>query len=245
MSRTGLAIFVKTPGHSPVKTRLAAGRGQAFADGFHRRSAQTVAEVALAAAAASPGRSAAIDPHWAVAEAAAMTDPAWQGLPRLAQGSGSLGERMARVHATLLARHRSALLIGADTPQITPAQLQVAAEWLDHDQPRCVLGPAADGGFWLFGSNRPVALARWTAVAYSRPNTADAFRMALHDVGERLELQRLVDADDADDLDNVLSALSALEHPLDAQRALADWLRLAAESRADTHPPSGAQPTHA
>lgn len=237
MSRTGLAIFVKTPGCSPIKTRLAAGHGRAFAEDFHRRSAQAVAAVARAAA--------AIAPHWAVAEAEAMDEPQWAGLPRLPQGSGSLGERMARVHATLLSRHRAALLIGADAPQIEPTQLQAASDWLDCSQPRCVIGPAADGGFWLFGSNRPVPPARWTSVAYSRPSTADAFRVALHDLGDWLELPCLVDADEPADLGGVLAALAALDRPLDAQRALAVWLRDAGRVAAGAPTVAGAKPTHA
>jgi glycosyltransferase A (GT-A) superfamily protein (DUF2064 family) len=45
---TALAIFVKTPGLSPVKTRLAEGIGQARAEAFYRLAVDAVAEVALA-----------------------------------------------------------------------------------------------------------------------------------------------------------------------------------------------------
>ena len=39
-----IAIFVKTPGLSPVKTRLAVKLGQKVAEEFHLTSAQAVAE---------------------------------------------------------------------------------------------------------------------------------------------------------------------------------------------------------
>src|SRR4029079_3252618 len=45
---SGVAIFVKTPGHSPVKTRLAADRGQAWTEAWYRRAAAAVAAVARA-----------------------------------------------------------------------------------------------------------------------------------------------------------------------------------------------------
>jgi hypothetical protein len=44
--RVGIAIFVKTPGHSPLKTRLAAGIGIDAAREFHMLAAQAVAAVA-------------------------------------------------------------------------------------------------------------------------------------------------------------------------------------------------------
>ena len=46
---TAVAIFVKTPGLSPLKTRLAKGIGSALATEFHRRAAAAVSAVARAA----------------------------------------------------------------------------------------------------------------------------------------------------------------------------------------------------
>jgi glycosyltransferase A (GT-A) superfamily protein (DUF2064 family) len=106
-----VAIFVKTPGLSPVKTRLAAGgMGAEAATEFHRLS---VAGVARAC-----GDDVA--PYWAVAEREALAPPAWRGFPAIWQGEGGLGARLDRIYATLLQRHGRVLLIGADAPQITP-----------------------------------------------------------------------------------------------------------------------------
>ena len=91
---SGVAIFVKTPGHSPVKTRLAADRGQAWTEAWYRRAAAAVAAVARATIATS---------YWAVAEPEAIATGAWPDLPAIAQGDGGLGSRMARVHAELVA----------------------------------------------------------------------------------------------------------------------------------------------
>lgn len=219
----GLAIFVKTPGRSPVKTRLAADLGADFAVAWHRRAAATVGAVAHAAELAAQPPS-ALRAYWAVAEAAALAEGDWPGLPNLAQEEGGLGERMARVYAQLLDRHRAGLLIGADAPQIRGEHLLAAADWLHSDRPRRVIGPARDGGFWLFGGNRPLPLAAWTAVAYSRPDTAERFAHASAALGECLRLPELSDLDRSTDLPFVLAELAALPAPLPEQRAVHAWL---------------------
>lgn len=71
------------------------------------------------------------------------------------QASGGLGERMARAFEEGF-RDRSGptLLIGSDCPGLTPELLANAFEKLN-DNP-VVLGPAADGGYYLVGLTRPV-----------------------------------------------------------------------------------------
>ena len=117
--RVGLAIMVKTPGHSPVKACLAADTGPDFADEWHGRSADCVSKVARACR--------DTEPHWAVAELSAFAAGAWQGLPCLLQGAGDMGQRMASVHTQLMANHDAAILIGADLPQLTAELLSQAA----------------------------------------------------------------------------------------------------------------------
>ena len=214
-----LAIFVKTPGHSPVKSRLAADRGALYAAAWYRRAAVAVAAVARAAQARF-----GVAAYWAVAEPAAIAAGLWPGLPSLAQGEGGLGERMAHVHAQLVARHGRGVLLGADTPQLSVALLGEALQWLDAPQPRLVLGPAHDGGFWLFGGNVAPPSAAWTSVRYSAPDTARALRASLDRHGQWHTLATLTDVDHGADLRTVLDALQALPDPLPEQRALADWM---------------------
>lgn len=212
----GLAIFVKTPSHSPVKTRLAATIGARAAMEFHRLSACAVAEVAQTA---GDG----LEPYWAVAERAALDDPSWRNLPRLWQGEGSLGERLHRIYAQLLARHKRVLLVGADAPQITPDLLRGALGTLQDDA-GFVLGGARDGGFWLFGGNAPIAREVWCGIRYSRADTAAQLRKALP-LRERTDaLPVLADVDTAHDLAPLAEALSSLPAPCPAQRGLLQWL---------------------
>ncbi len=212
-----VAIFVKTPGRSPLKTRLAAGVGEAAALAWYQLAAGAVAQVAVAAI--RPGGKA----YWAVAEAEAVDDPLWAGLPVLWQGTGGLGERMARVHNELVEQHGGGILLGADAPQIHRGDLHSAATWLDSDSARSALGPAEDGGFWLFGSNRRQPLAAWCAVAYSQPDTAERLVAALPEAGQWCRLRWLGDVDRAVDLAPCIAALAALAEPTPAQLRLLEY----------------------
>lgn len=212
-----LAIFVKTPGLSPIKTRLAAGIGAEAALQFHRLAAAATAEAVSACGLA-------LTPYWAVAEDASITRGYWSEFPRLWQGSGTLGERLHRIHAELHARHGAVLMIGADTPQLTPALLRRSLAALQNPVNAYILGPACDGGFWLFGSKYPIPATLWNGVAYSRYDTAKALRDALYDTGKLDTLSQLTDVDTADDLSALLGALQKLPHPLPTQSKLMAWL---------------------
>ncbi|MEO6966958.1 MAG: DUF2064 domain-containing protein [Rhodanobacteraceae bacterium] len=216
-----LAIFVKTPGHSPIKTRLAAAIGEDNAIAFYQLAVTAVAQ--LAARTQEPA--CALRAYWAVAEAAALDDPVWRALPRIAQGKGNLGARLHHVYSTLQARHGRVLLLGADAPQVTIALLRAASAALDDPATPFVLGNAHDGGFWLFGGRVPIPEAVWRGVHYSQARTADELRSALMPLGRIAQLPRLTDVDTAPDLGALADALDALPEPLPAQRALRAWLQ--------------------
>ena len=215
-----LAIFVKTPGFSPIKTRLARTLGDAAAIEFHRRACAAVAAVAQTAILAGLPLLA----YWAVAERAALECAEWSGLPRLWQGAGDLGERLDAVHTELQSRHGTSLLIGADAPQLSVALLAQALAALGNPATPFVLGPAADGGFWLFGSRAPVPAHLWHSIRYSQPHTAVELDAALTALGGIAYLPVLADVDTAADLITLRAALAALAEPLPQQRSLAIWL---------------------
>ena len=215
----GVAIFVKTPSLSPVKTRLGPGLGRSHAQALYLASASAVASVAEAAQ-----RGGSVHAYWAVAEDVGLTADAWRGLPQLPQGEGSLGARMAQVYRLLRQQHRGAVLIGADTPQLVAAALARAAHWLESDERRLVIGRAQDGGFWLFGGNAELPDSAWLEPRYSTAGTADEFVAAMHDHGRWLQLETLRDIDTADDLPHVRAHLAALAAPTEAQRELLGWL---------------------
>jgi len=215
----GIAIFVKTPSLSPVKTRLWPGLGRQCSEALYLLSAEAVASVAQAAQ-----RRASVQPYWAVAEAAALHGDAWIDLPQLSQGAGSLGERMAQVYRMLRSRHHGAILIGADSPQLVPAALERAADWLASAESRLVIGRAQDGGFWLFGGNVALPDQAWLRAHYSTADTGDQFVAAMDGFGRWLQLETLRDIDTMLDLPGVYAHLSRLAAPTPAQRRMLDWL---------------------
>ena len=214
----GLAIFVKTPGYSPLKTRLAQAIGRDAAEAFHRLAAAAVADVVIQAQATLPGLVA----YWAVAEADAVDAPIWHGLPRIAQGEGDLGARMRHVCDVLRERHGRVVLIGADAPQLCADDLIAACTALDaHDS---VIGPSADGGFWLFGTRTAVPDVAWRDTPWSQADTASRFVHALG-AASMTSLRLLRDVDTVDDLVALADTLHDVPTPTPTQAALALWLR--------------------
>jgi rSAM/selenodomain-associated transferase 1 len=78
------------------------------------------------------------------------------GFDVIAQRGGGLDERLAAAfsdaYATLPA---PMVLVGMDTPQVTPGLLTAAARPLVSGEADATFGPAADGGFWLLGLRVP------------------------------------------------------------------------------------------
>jgi uncharacterized protein len=113
------------------------------------------------------------------------------GFDVVPQCGGPLDERLA---AAFDAVDGPALLIGMDTPQVTPALLTV--DWRAAD---AFFGPAADGGFWALGLRAPdPALLR--GVPMSTSVTGAVQRARLVAAGLRVaDLPELRDVDTAVD----------------------------------------------
>ena len=131
------------------------------------------------------------------------------GFDVVPQSGGPLDERLA---AAFAGARGPTLLIGMDTPQVTPGLL--AVNWGAAD---AVFGPAADGGFWAIGLRSPdPALLR--GVPMSTSTTGAVQRARLLSAGLRVtELPQLRDVDTAAD------ALAAARE--------APWSRFAAQAR--------------
>jgi rSAM/selenodomain-associated transferase 1 len=217
-----IVIWVKTPGLSPVKTRLAASIGTNAAEEFYRLSAQAVAAVVRQAVGASAEL---LAPYWAVAEEAALAHPAWRAFPIVYQGEGDLGARLSHVYDTLLQRHSWVIFIGADTPQITSELLAEAAQVLN-ETGEFVIGPAEDGGYYLFGGSTPLPCTLWIAVPYSAGDTLEAFAELLQAFGPLQYLPEMFDVDTASELPRLTAELHRKSPLLAEQTDLAEWLRI-------------------
>ncbi len=211
-----LAIFVKTPGVSPVKTRLAAGLTTAVAEQFYQLAVQATTEVVACTAESAP-----VTAYYAVAEQQALA--LWPDFPVIWQGEGGLGERMDCIYRQLLAQHDFVILIGSDIPQLSQTHLQQAITALQTRD--FVVAPSQDGGFWLFGGRRLLPAAVWTRVIYSQADTLRQFLGNLEETAEVALLEQLQDVDELNDLKPLQHALASLQQPTPAQRRLLTFLQ--------------------
>lgn len=142
-----LLVFLKVPRSGTVKTRLAATLGDAGAlDAYRRILAATLEQISSV-----PSVELRFSPDDAGDEAAALLRPGWTAVP---QGEGDLGQRLSRAFDNAFREgFRRVLVIGSDCPDVTAADMECAHEALDESD--VVLGPAADGGYWLLGVRRP------------------------------------------------------------------------------------------
>ncbi len=110
------------------------------------------------------------------------------GFEVLAQRGDGLGERLAAAFEDVAA---PALLIGMDTPQLTPELLLDGMRALSEPEFDAVLGPALDGGYWSIGLKRPGRDARevFRGVPMSAESTLRRQRERLHRLGLRVHEQ--------------------------------------------------------
>ncbi len=141
--RPTLVIMLKEPRPGRVKTRLGQGIGMVAAAWWFRHQTARLLRCIQ-------------DPRWRVVLAVApdrdgMASRIWPAhLPRVAQGRGDLGARMARIMREM--PRGPVCIIGGDIPGIGRAHIARSFAALGaHD---AVFGPASDGGYWLIGLRR-------------------------------------------------------------------------------------------
>ncbi|MFJ5708389.1 DUF2064 domain-containing protein [Streptomyces sp. NPDC093105] len=180
---TTLLVIAKQPLPGRVKTRLTPP--------FTPEEAASLAEAALTDTLATAVRVPAAR-HVLVLEGepGPWVPPRFQVVPQVA---GGLDVRLA---AAFAACDGPALLVGMDTPQISPEVLAPALCWDAHD---AWFGAAADGGFWALGLAAPDP-ALLLGVPMSRPDTGAVQHARLRAAGLRIgSLPVLRDVDTARD----------------------------------------------
>jgi rSAM/selenodomain-associated transferase 1 len=197
-------VIAKEPVPGRVKTRLTPP--------FTPEQAAALAEAALtdtldAVAAAPVARR--------VLALAGMPGP-WlpPGFEVIGQRGGGLDERLAAAFddAAFDDGHTGGgqlpmVLIGMDTPQVTPELLAEAARPLVSRVADAVFGPAADGGYWLLGLRAPDP-SLLLGVPMSRPDTGRAQLGRLAAGGLRVAmLPELTDVDHAPDAERIASQI--------------------------------------
>jgi len=165
-SQPRLVVFAKAPQAGAAKTRLIPALGAQGAAALAQRMLLHTLEQALAA-------------HVGPVElcmSPSPDSPAWHGvalpagLERSDQGTGDLGQRMARaVDRVTTTLAQPVLLMGTDCPALNCERMVQAARALaQHDG---VLIPVADGGYVLIGLHAPCP-SLFANMAWSTPVVA-------------------------------------------------------------------------
>ncbi|MGI9517177.1 MAG: TIGR04282 family arsenosugar biosynthesis glycosyltransferase [Pirellulaceae bacterium] len=231
MSKTShhLGVFAKywEPGH--VKTRLATAIGNENAARLYREFArQTLVRLGTS----GQRRSLWIWPHERESEFRTLAGDSWEIRH---QSDGNLGQRISTFfHSTLSgnsARHSPthAVLVGTDAPTLDPQLIDDAFSTLDSCE--CVLGPSADGGYYLIGLTRHVPRL-FKNIAWSSSRVLEQTRQRARELGMTYcELPWFNDVDESSDLQELARQLESLTHPSANDRELLSVIGQCSEQR--------------
>lgn len=220
MSLNGvLAIFVKTPELSPVKTRLAAGIGQERALLFYNQAL----EVTAALARRVKSEIVDLDVFWAVTEEQGLKSDRWKEFGTVFQGEGGLGQKLHTVYAELLSRYDYVAFMGADSPHIPTTEivkaLALTKKWRKE---KFIIGETFDGGFYFFGGGALLPKNVWTNVEYSSDGTAQQLELELKIFGGIEKVEKNFDIDTIEDLHRLSQCKTS---SLPEQAKLIEWAR--------------------
>lgn len=183
-----ITVLAKAPVAGRVKTRLC----PPFTPTQAARLAAAALEDTLAAVLATAGTA---PPVLALdGDPARCPGIAMEIVPQRGDGLAErIGNAVSDAHA---ARGGPVLVVGMDTPQISPADLSAAAAAFDAGCD-AVLGPAADGGFWLLGLRQPdMSLLAGVPMSTARTGAVQLERLRSAGLDVHV-LDTLTDVDDA------------------------------------------------
>jgi rSAM/selenodomain-associated transferase 1 len=205
-----LLVIAKAPVPGKVKTRLCPPCTPAEAAALARAALQDTLDAALAAR--RPGRRVLV----LDGEPGDWLPGGFEVIPQRGDG---LAERLA---AAFTDAGEPALLVGMDTPQLTPALLDAGlASLTTHDS---VYGPAPDGGYWSIGLRTPDPRV-FAGVPMSSALTGAAQRARMTELG--LTPALLPPLSDVDTFSEAL-AVAAVAAGTRFARAVAELERIAA-----------------
>ncbi len=210
-----LLVVAKAPEPGRAKTRLAATVGDVVAAEIAAAALLDTLDAVAAAPAAS--RVVAMTGDLDAAAGAAEIRQRLQAFTVIPQRGDDFADRLANAHHDA-ADGLPVVQIGMDTPQVTPDMLTDCARRLQ--EAPAVLGPAADGGWWVLGLRSPAAAECLRTVPMSRPDTGLLTYRALHDMGIAVyPAPQLADFDIIDDVAAVREACRASSRFAEVTRA--------------------------
>jgi rSAM/selenodomain-associated transferase 1 len=186
-----LIVFVKAPRAGKVKTRLAQSVGANAACLIY----QILASRVLTQIESLPGVQLRFHPATARNEIRPWRRRGWTVAP---QGGGDLGQRLKRAFREAFStRCERVAIIGSDSPELTARDVEDAWSALDGND--VVLGPSADGGYWLVALRKSLPKL-FAKIPWSTDRVLAATLASAKSAGLQVHLLReLADVDTEDD----------------------------------------------
>lgn len=237
--RLTIGLMTKYWDIGKVKTRLGISIGMERAGSLHQLF---VSHLCASLAHVTCRRVVCLAPNYRIAamETALKSwslDDLWEVKP---QGSGNLGERMQRwfVH-NLRTKSSRAILVGADCPRLGADQIDKASEILQTQD--AVLGPAADGGYYLIGLRWQSNVARFEQLFREVPWSTNQVLSVTHSRLETagLSFAELESREDVDTIDELRNLRESLEQATDRDAELKKGIDRILVGFSLSDPPSG------
>lgn len=202
MTGTAVVVFAKAPRPGAVKTRLCPPLSPVAAARLYRCFLLDTLDGVRGLAGVTPVIA------YAPRRARALFAARHRGVRLLPQVGPDLGARMAGVFRRLFARgFEAVVIIGSDSPTLPRWHLEAAVRILGRADG--VIGPSADGGYYLIGLRAPCP-ALFTGVPWSTDRVLATTLRRARRAGRRLRrLPAWYDVDTSDDLRRLAAELRA------------------------------------
>ena len=214
-----IAVFVKTPELSRVKTRLAAGIGENNSLLFYNKALEATSAIVKQVKMELTN----VDIVWAVTEEQGLKSDRWKDFPTVYQGAGDLGQKLHTVYSKLLSKYSYVAFMGADSPHISYHEIVNAlslTQRLRHE--KFIIGETHDGGFYFFGGGKEIPKEVWLNVEYSTEQTGNQLINQLQKYGDIEKLSKNFDIDTIEDFRNLGKCADCM---LPEQAKLIKWAR--------------------
>lgn len=214
IEKNAIAVFVRTPGLSPIKPKLTAEIGEAKTLEFYKLSIEAIQEVTQTIDA---------EKHWAVIEEEGTQSPLWSSYEIDFAGPGTRGENIDHIYSLLRPRHEHSIIMQPHCPQIPASYIEDIIQELDtHD---FIIAPATNGEIAIFAGKREINRSVWTNVDFEAGNTCAHLAEALQQTVPKEDILVLeasyTKTMSVEDLPEMLKEMPNLKSP--AQEKLITW----------------------
>ena len=148
----------------------------------------------------------------------------WGPLQVINQGKGGLGDRLCFIYTNLKKRYDKIIFMGADSPQFG---FDDYIKWIEQTKgsSKSLIGPALDGGFYLFSSGEILDESLWLDIEYSTEKTCSDLEAGLTKRKMNVSfLDKSFDVDNLKDINMLLEHLEESDFKKQVSQYFADFI---------------------